>query len=183
MDAVRAMADAARPLYGGWTNLAMAYYVGQILMHKDIGVDRAFEEVLAECPIGAMGTLESAAGQHAYLYQFNRVVPGKGADALGAFHALEVPYVFNTFDDVLWRWLPVTQTDRNLSWAMETYWTNFAKTGNPNATGVPDWPAWTNDSEPYMEFDVNGQPKAQKDFSPIFCHLGPDRLKEQFSGK
>jgi len=33
-----------------------------------------------------------------------------------------------------------TDLDIQLSGLMETYWTNFAKTGNPNSAGLPEWP-------------------------------------------
>jgi len=36
--------------------------------------------------------------------------------------------------------VPWTDGDLKVSDAMGTYWTNFVKTGNPNSTGLPDWP-------------------------------------------
>jgi para-nitrobenzyl esterase len=180
-EGIRTLADDAKPLYGGWTNPAVAYYIGQILLHKEAGVDKATNEMLLACPIGALGTLVTAAGQHSYIYQFNRAIPGKGADTLGAFHSLEVPFVFHAFDDPAWNWLPFTQTDRNLSQVIQNYWTNFAKTGNPNGAGVPNWQAWTNGAEPYMEFDKSGTAVPKTDFSPPFCHLAPERVKAQLT--
>jgi para-nitrobenzyl esterase len=60
---------------------------------------------------------------------------------------------------------------------MEAYWTQFAKSGDPNSTGFPEWPAWNNDTEPFLEFGVDGRVTAQRDFAPIFCNLSPDRLR------
>ena len=40
-----------------------------------------------------------------------------------------------------------TATDLTISDAMATYWTNFAKYGDPNGKGMPQWPAY-NDAEP-----------------------------------
>lgn len=36
---------------------------------------------------------------------------------------------------------------------MSTAWSNFAKTGNPNGDGVPNWPGWTASAENVMVFD------------------------------
>jgi para-nitrobenzyl esterase len=173
------LTDAMAPLYGGWTYPAIAWYLAKMLVHRDAGVDQAGNDVVVACPLGAMATLVTAAGQRAYVYRFERVVPGKGAAALGAFHSLEVPYVFRAFAAPEWGWLPVTSADLRLSVALETYWTQFAKTGNPNSAGLAEWPAWNNDAEPYLEIDPEADIKARQDFSPIFCHLSPQRLRER----
>ena len=135
-DAVKKLADAAHPLYGGWTDMAVALYLVQILMHGDIAVDRAGNDMLMACPVGAEMTLVRSLGARAFVYRFDRSIPGKGEAKLGAFHGLEIPYVFNAFSVRSWRWLPFTETDRKLSETMESYWTNFAKSGNPNAPGL-----------------------------------------------
>jgi para-nitrobenzyl esterase len=88
-----------------------------------------------------MAALTSDAGQRVYLYRFNRSVPGKGEGELGAFHSLELPFVFGTLRDSAWHWLPFTPEDAALSNLIQTYWTNFAKSGDPNAQGLPNWPA------------------------------------------
>jgi carboxylesterase type B len=35
--------------------------------------------------------------------------------------------------------------------AMRRYWTRFAKTGNPNAAGLPNWPAYDTRTGAYLE--------------------------------
>jgi para-nitrobenzyl esterase len=79
--------------------------------------------------------------QPAYLYYFTRVAPGP-AQRLGAFHALELAYVFGNFP---WPF-PWEDADHKLSDAMVRYWVNFAATGNPNTfagTGKADTIAGT----------------------------------------
>jgi para-nitrobenzyl esterase len=173
------LAGAKLPLYGGWTDVAFAWYLAKALIHRDAAIDQAGNDMFVACPLGAMATLVHAAGQKAYLYRFDRIVPGKGAAALGAFHSLELPYVFGAFADPVWRWLPFTGADSRLAAAIQAYWTQFAKTGSPNPPGLPTWPAWNNDTESFLEFGPGGDLTVQRDFSPVFCHLSPDRLREQ----
>jgi len=176
---LKPLAEAARPLYGVWTDIALASYLAQVLVHGDVAIDQTSNDILMACPVGAEAALTSSAGQRAFIYKFDRAVPGKGEAALGAFHGLEVPYVFDTFATRSWGWLPVTQTDQKLSETIETYWTNFAKSGDPNRPGLPLWKPWAVDEEPYLQFSQSGDALPQQGFSPPFCHLAPDHLKQQ----
>lgn len=180
-EAVKNLADTAHPLYGGWTDAAIGMYLAEMLIHRDAAIDRASNDILMACPIGAVAALASNGGQRVYVYQFNRSVPGKGEADLGAFHGLEVPYVFNAFEDRSWRWLPFSEVDHKLSHMIETYWTNFAKTGDPNGTGLPFWSPWQSSGEPYLEFTQDGRAVARQDFAPPFCHLSADRLRHQLT--
>jgi para-nitrobenzyl esterase len=77
-----------------------------------------------------------------YRFRFDLGVPGgpKHPAALGAFHSDEIEYVFGTLDSrPNYTWRP---EDYKLSELMQVYWTNFAKTGNPNAEGLPNWPTY-----------------------------------------
>ena len=96
---LKQFSDAARPFFGIWTKPAIALYVGNILVRRAAGVDQAANDIVGACPVGAMATLTNAAGQHVFVYRFDRSIPGKGQGELGAFHSLEIPYVFGTLRD------------------------------------------------------------------------------------
>jgi para-nitrobenzyl esterase len=83
----------------------------------------------------------------AYLYQFTRVPFG---NPLGAFHSVEIPYVFGNLD--LFSSLgKIEPTDRDLSAAMMGYWTRFAATGNPNGDAAPAWPQYEANTDQHLE--------------------------------
>jgi para-nitrobenzyl esterase len=87
---------------------------------------------------------QAALGQPAYLYVFDHGVPQADAAGLHAFHASEVPYVFGTLARTPPNWpkAPPTTLEARLSEAMTSYWSSFARTGQPTAAGGPDWPAY-----------------------------------------
>lgn len=83
--------------------------------------------------------LQNAQGRApSYLYYFTHNLPG--GDDLGAVHSSEHWYVFRT---ILRSWRPMNETDLRLTLTMSNYWINFAKTGNPNGEGLPEWKPYT----------------------------------------
>ena len=80
----------------------------------------------------------------AYLYFFSRVPPAPDAERYGAYHTAEIAYVFDNFGVSPHPYAnrDYTDTDRRLSDILASYWVNMAATGNPNAEGLPEWPAY-----------------------------------------
>ena len=56
-----------------------------------------------------------------------------------AGHGAEIRYVFDQLDQDPRTWSP---DDRQLTRELVGYWTNFAKTGDPNGEGLAAWPAF-----------------------------------------
>ena len=86
----------------------------------------------------------AAQGRPCWEYYFS-----KHNGSLGANHSGELPYVFGNvranarqYDD----------TDERLSQTMLRCWVNFARTGDPNGPGLPDWPQFIDAPEQVMEF-------------------------------
>ena len=61
--------------------------------------------------------------------------------------------------------------DRRLSAVIQAYWTNFARTGNPNATGLPRWPGFDAKKREYLVFTASGDVTAAANERGAFCDL------------
>ncbi len=86
-------------------------------------------------------------GIPSYEYYFT-----KTNNILSNYHAGELPYAYGN----LWRHPGLYDAeDYKLSELMQTYWTNFAKTGDPNGEGVPKWVMRDANNTKLMNFDVN----------------------------
>ncbi|WP_420461150.1 carboxylesterase/lipase family protein [Neolewinella sp.] len=103
------------------------------------------------------------AGEPAYVYLFSYVPESLRERApYGAPHASEIPYVFDNLD-ARWGVDTITAADRAVAELMNTYWANFARTGDPNGAGLPDWPRYTPDSEGLIEFERSGTASGKAD--------------------
>lgn len=92
-----------------------------------------------------------------YYYVYDHAMPyprGSPMSAWGAAHGAELLYVFRNLDLFPLEW---TKEDRRVSDIVSGYWTNFAKTGDPNGAGLPPWPAFTREREQVLT--LGPQPK------------------------
>jgi len=88
-----------------------------------------------------------------YRYWFDHVPDNGGAQAraFGAFHGIELLYLFGVLDVGLeaLRYRP-GPGDRAVAAAMQGYWARFAAAGDPSAGEAVNWPPFTRDTEAYL---------------------------------
>lgn len=81
-----------------------------------------------------------------FQYEFTRSTPGHPP-----LHESELRFVWDSLGN--------EESDtgaRELSDAIETYWTNFAKAGDPNSQSLTAWPAYDATAKRYLDFTNDG---------------------------
>jgi para-nitrobenzyl esterase len=114
-----------------------------------------------------------------FLYYFDEHpdYPGDSPRAgFGSAHASELPYVFRQLREH--NRPPATPKDEAMSDMLRTYWTNFAKTGDPNGGGLPAWPVFSNASPRMLHVASNGTKAV-----PIVNEAGLEALDEYFASR
>ena len=105
-----------------------------------------------------------------YMYRFSRVSPLNRSTWGGAGHGTELPYVFGhiTTDESQYE-----EVDRTVSRAMAGAWVQFAKTGNPNGAGLPQWPAYTTPEYRLLDYgdEISVRSNAKSPQVDFFQHV------------
>jgi para-nitrobenzyl esterase len=108
-----------------------------------------FREFAFSWPTWAWARMQSQKGKSkAFVYYFDHRTPSSPD---GANHGDEVNYVFQNFRTP---GSTPRSEDLALSDLIRSYWINFASTGNPNGSGLPQWPAFTENNQKVMFFDT-----------------------------
>jgi para-nitrobenzyl esterase len=94
------------------------------------------------------------AGQHVWLYRFAYVSEAQRATNMGTLHGFEIPFTMNIPAAMVKD--KVTSTDEQMAALASKYWGQFAKTGNPNADGMPLWPEYDPEINRILHFTNSG---------------------------
>ena len=169
------LADRAFALYG----LADGGTGKNDPMYGSAG-DQWFADLVFRCP-GTTEAIWHAAAEHpVYEYELQHAIPGQ--EAQGAVHSADLPYVFGYFPKAGNISGNFGEIDVKLADLIETYFTNFAKTGDPNSSGVPKWPEFDG-AQAYIEFKQDGRVVSVAGLRRTQCDLYREVLKQQLSGQ
>ncbi len=130
----------------------LAAYGGPQGYDQHVVSDLIFNE-----PARHLARLHARAGQPTWLYRFDVVAAGNPEPSGGATHASERPYVFGNLASV---GRPTAESDRRASAAMVGYWTDFARSGDPNGDDRAAWPDVRAHGDMLLDFSEQG-PQAQ----------------------
>lgn len=104
----------------------------------------------------------AAAGESAYIYLFSYVSPSALQwMRFGASHASEIGYVFDNLRSR--NGAAIAPKDKEVAEMMNCYWANFAKTGNPNGEGLPEWPVYNTKKNEILEIKPDGTAVGEPD--------------------
>jgi para-nitrobenzyl esterase len=151
--------DKTDPVYGG--------------LADQIGTDGL------RCPVVIEGEWNSAAGNPTWEYQFDRAIPPRPKTG----HSSDIPYVFGNLYREGSQGGEFQDADQKLSATIQTYWTNFARTGAPNGAGLPSWPKFDLKSRKYVEFTADGGVSTNENQRGLFCDLFREELKKKVTAQ
>jgi para-nitrobenzyl esterase len=120
---------------------------------SDAGVPTRFVRLESDefaCGAYSIAQAMTKAGEKSYLYYFTYVDPGKRS-RLGAHHGEELFFLSDSFP-ADWEH---RNEDKHLGQLQRGYWAEFAKTGDPNFSGAPRWPALDSNSRQYFEIGAH----------------------------
>jgi para-nitrobenzyl esterase len=128
---------------------------------RAVGTRVAMDRFMIE-PARFVAKVLATQGAKAYVFRFSYVAESMRKQWPGAPHATEIPYVFDTVAAKYGK--DLTPADAAAGQAANIYWTNFAKSGDPNSpAAVPaPWPAYDPKTEGILDFTNDG-PKSGPD--------------------
>jgi para-nitrobenzyl esterase len=140
--------------YGERANVILSAYPHATDAEASRASADVFREFAFAWPTWAWARMQSQKGKgKAFVYYYDHRTPDSPN---GANHAAEVTYVFGTFGSGAGAPKP---EDLALSDLIRSYWINFAGAGDPNGSGLPQWPAFTEKNQQVLFFDTGASAK------------------------
>jgi len=144
---------ATERLAGTHANALLSLYASEAAQSPGLAQREIATDLFMAYGMRRWADHQSQIGAPVYLYHFDHTPPAfrlyvpdnpdlmlpDGPRSAGAYHSADLAYVFGNVDKVGLDW---QEEDRALSRTMVRFWTNFAKTGDPNLPeqkGLPQW--------------------------------------------
>jgi para-nitrobenzyl esterase len=152
--------EGIRIRFGPFADRILELYPGNTKEEATTSSADIFRETAFAWPSWSWARLQSKTGKsNVFVYYFDQQQTSSLFSAFkprGAGHGAEIPYIFKHLDQNPER--QYTDDDRRLSEMMAKYWTNFARNGNPNGEGLPEWPVFKENKQTVIY--LNGTPKS-----------------------
>jgi para-nitrobenzyl esterase len=165
-----ALMDSRFPGHG--QDILVQYPVAMFASPRDAAIAAVGDGAFV-CPARRLARAYAGAGAPAHLYHFVHVTAAAQSLALGAYHSIEVGFVFGnptTIEEA-----PLTVPEQGLSSAMMGYWGRMAASGDPNGGGAPTWPAYdaTSDQDLALDLTISSESGLKKALCDFWDTLTP----------
>ena len=147
--------------YGQWSAQAKAAYDPDGTADLAAMIARANDDFGQAEPARFAASAFAANGSPAYRYRFSYVQASMRERMPGTPHGGEIAFVFDTLA-AGWGGPPTPQ-DQAVARMAQSYWVNFAMTGDPNGAGLPNWPRHDPSKDLIFEFRPDGSAGAGPD--------------------
>lgn len=127
---------------------------------REVASDVARDFTMTE-PARFVAQSIAAGGNKSWLYRFHYVAQSQRKNVDGAHHATELAFVFDNLKQKFGR--DATDKDEDVAKAMNSYFANFARTGDPNGSRNPVWDSFNMKPEQLLAFTLNKGPVMQED--------------------
>jgi para-nitrobenzyl esterase len=147
------MNQLVRETFGGDGAAIIAAYRAEYPLANPFGLWAAIAASQWRIPAIAQATRKAnlgAAPAYSYVYSWRTPMLNNRP---GTFHACEISFAFDNAE-ICDHYSAGDPSAFVLSKQLSNAWVNFARTGNPNHAGLPDWPPYTAESRATMFFDV-----------------------------
>lgn len=152
--------------YGKWSDQAKAAYDPDGAKDLPTLIAEANNDFGQAEPARFAARTFAGDGLPVFLYRFSYVQTAmRDRMRAGTPHGGEIAFVFGTLGAPLFGPPPPPPSaeDREVSRMAQSYWINFAKTGNPNGQGLPTWPRYEAGKDQIFAFLPDGSAKAIPD--------------------
>lgn len=126
-------------------------YLAQLLISQWTFTDGVTTQAERKAAQAAQG------GAPDYFFYFSHHTTARDGK-LHAPHTSEIPYCFDSLAHSAPIVGPVTPDKQALADKVSTYWANFAKTGNPNGKGLPEWRPYDLQTRPTLVITLDDRP-------------------------
>jgi para-nitrobenzyl esterase len=150
--------------FGKWSAQAKAAYDPDGTTELATMVSRANDDFGQAEPARFAANAVAANGSPAYLYRFSYVASAmRERMRNGAPHGGEIGFVFGTLGAGPGPASTPSPEDLAVSRMAQSYWVNFARTGDPNGAGLPAWPRHDPKKDMIFDFRPDGSAGAGPD--------------------
>jgi para-nitrobenzyl esterase len=154
-------ADSVRNNYGPFADRILDLYPAGADDLNRQSMSDLFRDTYFGWPVYTWATLQSRTGKSpVFVYNFDQTQPASLLTTLlksnRPYHGSDGAYIFGHLDQD--PSMKYTEEDHRLSELMIEYWVHFARTGDPNGTGMPEWPAY--DPQDPRAMILKGAPQA-----------------------